>query len=172
MRSAFAAKIKPSELKGKGHMKKYIDGVPVLASSAWVGGMWAIGYIAAPVLFQSLPDKALAGMVAGKMFAVTAYMGMVCAVILLAYFFVKQGRQCLGQGLFWIVVLMLLLTLLGQFGLQPLLADLKAQALPLYVMESAYADRFGLWHGISSMVFLLQSLLGAVLLQKVFANKT
>lgn len=153
-------------------MKKYADGLPVLASCAWVGGMWAIGYIAAPVLFQSLPDKALAGMVAGRMFAVTAYMGMVCAAILLAYFFVKRGRQCLGQGECWIVALMLLLILLGQFGMQPLLADLKAQALPLYVMESAYADRFRLWHGISSMVFLLQSLLGAVLLLKVFADKT
>jgi len=38
-------------------MKKYLDGLAVLVTSAWVGGMWAIAYIAAPVLFLSLPDK-------------------------------------------------------------------------------------------------------------------
>lgn len=64
-------------------MKKYFDGLAVLMASAWVGGMWVAGYIAAPVLFQSLTDKSLAGMLAGKLFAVTAYMGMVCAVYLL-----------------------------------------------------------------------------------------
>ena len=33
-----------------------------------MGGLWAIGYLAAPVLFASLGDKMLAGMLAGKMF--------------------------------------------------------------------------------------------------------
>lgn len=152
-------------------MKNYFDGLPVLASSAWVGGMWAIGYIAAPALFQSVPDKALAGMVAGKMFALTAYMGMACSVILLAYFFVKRGRQCLGLGVFWIVALMLLLILLGQFGIQPLLANLKELALPQYVMQSPYADRFRFWHGVSSILFLFQSVAGAILVLKIHAAK-
>lgn len=153
-------------------MKKYIDSLAVLTSCAWVGGIWSMGYIAAPVLFQSLPDKALAGMLAGKLFSVTAWEGMACAVILLACVFALRGKQCLGQGLFWIILAMLILSLLGQFGIQPLLAELKTQALPLYVMESPYADRFRMWHGISSILFLIQSLLGAVLLLKVFSNKT
>jgi uncharacterized membrane protein YeaQ/YmgE (transglycosylase-associated protein family) len=159
------------ELTEHDHMKKYLDGLSVLASCAWVGGMWTAGYIAAPVLFQSLPDKVLAGMLAGKLFSVTAWMGMVCAVFLLIYFFATRGRQWLRQGLFWVTGLMLLSTLLGQFGLQPLLAELKAQALPLYVMDSPYADRFRLWHGVSSIVYLIQSLLGAVLLLKIFRNR-
>lgn len=152
-------------------MKKYFDGLAVLMASAWVGGMWAAGYIAAPVLFQSLPDKALAGMLAGKLFAVTAYMGMVCAVYLLVYVYTRYGKQVLRQSLFWVMVVMLLFTLLGQFGMQPLLAEIKSQALPQYVMDSPYADRFRLWHGASSIVFLLQSLLGAVLLLKMYSSR-
>lgn len=152
-------------------MTKYFDGIAVLLASAWVGGMWMAGYVAAPVLFQALPDKALAGMVAGKLFAVAAYMGMFCALYLLGYFYLLRGKQVLRQGIFWVVVVMLAFTLLGQFGMQPLLADLKALALPLYVMESPYAGSFRFWHGVSSIIFLVQSLLGAVLLLKMYGQK-
>jgi hypothetical protein len=58
---------------------------------------------------------------------------------------------------------MLLLVLAGQFVLQPILADLKAQALPLDVMKSALASQFMTWHGISSILYLIQSLLGIAL---------
>lgn len=152
-------------------MKKYFDGLAVLVVTAWVGGMWTAGYIAAPVLFQALPDKGLAGLLAGKLFAVTAYMGMVCAVYLLAYLYAMHGRQVLRKGAFRVTVLMLLLILLGQFGIQPLLAELKAQALPLYVMESSVAGRFSFWHGAASIVYLLQSLSGAVLLLKMYGAR-
>ena len=152
-------------------MKRYLEGLAVLMASAWVGGMWAAGYIAAPVLFQSLPDKALAGMLAGKLFGATAYMGMVCAVYLLIYGYTRYGKQVLRQGMFWVVVIMLLLTLLGQFGIQPLMAEIKALAMPLYVMDSPYADRFSLWHGAASIIYLVQSLSGAALLLKVYSHR-
>jgi hypothetical protein len=98
---------------------------------------------------------------------VTAYMGMACAVYLLVYFFTISGKQVLRHSMFWVIVVMLLLTLLGQFGMQPLLAEIKSQALPLYVMDSPYAERFSLWHGAASIAYLVQSLLGAVLLLKM-----
>lgn len=140
-------------------------------ASAWVGGMWAVGYIAAPVLFQSLPDKVLAGVLAGKLFGVTAYMGMVCALYLLIYCYRGFRKQVLYKHIFWIAAVMLLLTLLGQFGIQPLLAEIKLQALPLYVMDSPYAGQFSLWHGAASIAYLIQSLLGIVLLLKVYGSR-
>jgi len=152
-------------------MRKYFDGLAVLMASAWVGGMWTAGYIAAPVLFQSLSDRALAGMLAGKLFTVIAYLGLACAVYLLIYFYKIRGKQVFRQSLFSVLFAMLLLVLLGEFGLQPLLADLKAQALPLYVMDSPYAARFRLWHGVASIAYLLQSLLGAILLVKIYRPK-
>ncbi|HUX91414.1 MAG TPA: DUF4149 domain-containing protein [Gallionellaceae bacterium] len=152
-------------------MKKYFDGLAVLIATAWVGGMWMAGYIAAPVLFQALPDKGVAGLLAGKLFAVTAYMGMLCAVYLLVYHWAIHGRQVLRQRAFRLTMFMLLLLLLGQFGIQPLLAELKAQALPLYVMESSVAGRFSFWHGAASILYLLQSLSGAALLLKMYGGR-
>ena len=152
-------------------MKKYFDGLAVLLASVWVGGMWAIGYIAVPVLFQSLPDKAVAGMVAGKLFAIMAYVGIFCAMYLLTRAYAKSGKRVFHHSLFWLVALMLLITLLGQFGVQPLLAELKSLAMPQYVMDSPYADRFRFWHGVSSIVFLVQSMLGVVLLLNINGEK-
>lgn len=149
-------------------MKLLFEKMSALITSAWVGGMWAIGYIAAPVLFYNLQDKTLAGMLAGKLFTVMAYVGIACAVYLIIYYLAMYGRHVLQLGKFWLVISILILTLVGQFGLQPILASLKSQALPLYVMDSPYADRFSMWHGISSIGFLIQSLLGAALLLKTY----
>jgi hypothetical protein len=54
------------------------------ALTLWVGGFWAIGYLAAPMLFYNLDDRMLAGMLAGKMFtgmpgwALSAQSGCCC----------------------------------------------------------------------------------------------
>jgi len=58
---------------------------------------------------------------------------------------------------------MLLLALAGHFGIQPFLAQLKAAALPSDVMQSVFASRFKTWHGVASIAYLLQCLLGFVL---------
>ena len=138
-------------------MKKVLNGLAVLAASAWAGGMWATGYLAVPVLFYAQPDRMLAGMLAGNMFAVMAYTGMACAAYLLAYGYWQSGRQMVAQKIYWVVALMLLLTLLGQFGLQPAMAELKALALPQEVMRSEFAPRFRLLHGAASIMYLLQT---------------
>jgi hypothetical protein len=93
---------------------------------------------------------------------------MVCGAYLLVYRLATSGRAALRQKLFWVIAAMLLITLLSQFGFQPLMAELKAQALPLEVTQSEFANRFRMWHGISSIAYLLQSLLGAALVVKSF----
>lgn len=148
-------------------MSKIAYSFALLSAAIWLGGMCAIGYLAAPILFQSLPDRQLAGMVAGKLFAAMAYTGIVCAVYLLAYHFANFGKQAFQHKIFWVIVIMLLLTLAGQFGIQPILADLKAQALPAEVMQSEFAGDFKRWHGIASVIYLVQSLMGIVLVLKI-----
>jgi hypothetical protein len=132
----------------------------------WVGGLWAIGYLAAPMLFYNLEDRSLAGMLAGKMFTAISWVGIVSAVWLLMFRFARFGTDALKQGFFWIVLLMLLLTLAGHFGIQPIMAQLKEAALPKDVMQSLFRDRFSTWHGVSSVVYLIQSLLGLALVAK------
>ena len=52
-------------------MRKLSEALYFIAITLWVGGLLAIGYIAAPVLFASLGDRQLAGMIAGRLFAIT-----------------------------------------------------------------------------------------------------
>lgn len=143
----------------------------VLSAALWVGGTWAIGYLAVPVLFQTLPDRQLAGMLAGKMFTVMAFVGIGCALYLLAYQLRQFGRSVWKQRLFLVTAAMLILAIVVQFGIQPIMADLKSQALPLDVMHSALAQQFKTLHGLSSILYLLQSLLGIVLLVRSFDLK-
>lgn len=134
-----------------------------LLITTWVGSLWAVGYLAVPVLFHAQPDRQLAGMLAGQMFTLVGYLGIVCGSYLLLSYVAVAGRTALRLPEFRIVSAMLLLALAIQFGIQPVMADLKTQALPLEVMQSAYADRFRMLHGISSIAYLIQSLLGALL---------
>jgi hypothetical protein len=147
-------------------MKRLPDLLAAWAMTLWVGGLWAVGYLAAPMLFYNLEDRMLAGMLAGKMFGGIAWVGMVCGVWLLMFRFARFGIDALKQGFFWIVLLMLLLTLAGHFGIQPILIQLKEAALPKDVMASLFRDRFATWHGVSSVVYLIQSLLGLALVAK------
>jgi hypothetical protein len=138
-----------------------------LAATAWVGGQWAVGYLAVPVLFQTLPDKMLAGLLAGKMFHLIGYVGMASSLYLLAYHFSKTGNTFLRQPLFWIVAVMLAITLVDQFGFQPVMSNLKAQALPADVMHSPYAGKFELLHRIAAAFYVMQSLFGVALVLKM-----
>jgi Domain of unknown function (DUF4149) len=147
-------------------MKNLSQLLASLLITAWVGGLWAIGYLAVPVLFFAQPDRQLAGMLAGQMFALVGYLGMVCGIYLLIQRISFSGRESFRQTLFWIVATMLLITLVIQCGIQPIMADLKAQSLPLDVMHSAFADRFKMLHRISGILYLIQSLLGVFLVIK------
>ena len=147
-------------------MKDWPQHLAALLITAWVGSLWAVGYLAVPVLFYAQPDRQLAGVLAGQMFSLVAYLGMVCGIYLLIHRFSVTGRESFRHVLFWTVAAMLLISLVMQFGVQTTMADLKLQALPLDVMHSQFADRFKMLHGISSIIYLIQSLLGIFLVIK------
>lgn len=147
-------------------MKNLPEALARIVVTLWVGGIWAIGYLAAPVLFTSLADKQLAGNLAGHMFTVMAYVSIACALYLIIQRLAAFGGRAFKQAFFWVVLVMLLLTLTTHFGIQPIMESLKERAMPQAVMESIFRDRFARWHGISSIVYLVQSLLGLILLFK------
>ncbi|WP_242533078.1 DUF4149 domain-containing protein [Niveibacterium umoris] len=125
--------------------------------------MWTIGGIVAPVLFSSLADRSLAGQIAGRLFSAVGWIGVGAALYLILFIVIERGSQSFRGASVWIVLLMFLLTLASQFGIQPILAQLKAEAFPREVMESLVRDRFAAWHGISSVLYLIQSGLGGAL---------
>lgn len=142
-------------------MGRFAEALQSIAATLWVGAMWGIGYIVAPLLFSRLGDRALAGLIAGKLFSLIAWVGIACAIYLLLFRMVRFGSGVFKQGVFWIVLLMLALVCAGEFGVQPIMSALKEEALPKQVMESVLRDRFSAWHGVSSVLYIIQSLLGA-----------
>jgi uncharacterized protein DUF4149 len=144
-------------------MHRIAGGLFALCLTLWAGALWTVGFLVAPTLFSVLSDRVLAGDLAGRLFALTGWVGLGCGAYLLAYVSVRDGWRWWRSGVFWLVLGMLLCTLASQFGIQPLLASLKAQAWPREVMESALRDRFATWHGVSSVVYVIQSLLAVAL---------
>lgn len=144
-------------------MRRFWDGLASVLLVVWVGGLWVIGYMVAPVLFASLDDKQLAGSLAGRFFEMGAWIGLSAGTFLLLYRLAREGVAAFKTLFFWLVALMLVLAAASHFGVAPIMQGLKDQAMSQAVMQSVFADRFARWHGISSIVYLIQSALGLVL---------
>jgi hypothetical protein len=136
-----------------------MGGLRSIAKTFWIGGLWVIGIIVAPALFASL-DKVTAGMVAGKLFAVIAWVGLVCGVILLVDQVWRNGARGVKEAGFWLVIGMLACTLVNHFAVTPIIANLKMQMN--HAAEGLFGGGFATWHAISSLIYLVQSLLGLV----------
>ncbi|MFD1123710.1 DUF4149 domain-containing protein [Methylophilus flavus] len=143
----------------------FVGGLTPVLITLWVGALWMTG-ITASVLFQTILDRSLAGLVAGKLFTIVSYIGIGSGIWLLIQRLASDGFSAFKQSLFWIVFVMWVLVLVGEFGIQPLLAQLKASALPNDVMQSVFASRFKTWHGIASIAYLVECLLGLWLVIK------
>lgn len=139
--------------------------ITLIVITLWVGALWMTG-LTAYVLFDTLSDRQTAGSLAGRLFTLVSYIGLGSAFYLLIQRLVEFGTTALKQSYFWAVFVMLLLVLAGHFGIQPLLAQLKASALPNDVMHSVFASRFSTWHGVSSVAYVIECLLGFVVVLK------
>lgn len=144
-------------------MRRFIEHLYSILLTLWIGGLWTIGGVAAPVLFRLIDDRALAGRIAGEMFRYIGWIGLAVSAYLLLFVALRKSGGALRNSVFWLVLVMLLLTVASLFGLQPLLVQLKADSLPREVMENALRDRFVAWHGVSSVVYLIQCALGVML---------
>lgn len=128
-----------------------------LLTTLWVGAIWAVGYLAAPVLFAALDDRQLAGELAGRMFHIMNIIGFVCAPILAAIVIRDAG---LRARRLWVLGLMLTIVAISAFVLQPMMQELKAIGI---AQGTDAAAKFGRLHGISQALYLILSLAGAYL---------
>lgn len=126
----------------------------------WVGGLIAIGYLAVPILFNSLDDRQLAGMLAGNMFSALNMAGLACGAILLVAAFFSKQKIWFKERRIIVLLLMVVLVAVSFFILQPMMQELKAEGL---VKGSDTAKAFGQLHGVSSVLYLINSLLGIYL---------
>jgi hypothetical protein len=130
----------------------------LLLVTLWAGSLWTVGYLVAPTLFATLSDRVLAGMIAGSMFRTEAWLSLACGVTLIGLLFVsKDVTEQRRKTLVLVVVGMLLCTLVSHFGLQPIMAAMR---------EAGDRSTFGMLHGVSMMLYLVQSLLAVFLVVK------
>ena len=144
-----------------------------LITGLWVGSFITIGFLVVPILFTSLGDRQVAGMVAANLFKVTAYSGVAICIILmlLANYLVRQHLTYYRLAR-WILLGLLVCTVGAAFILIPWMNSLREQALYLgvSVRETTNAVLFSRLHGASSILFMIQALLGLVLVWRVTKN--
>jgi hypothetical protein len=129
-----------------------------IALTLWVGGMWVTGYLAAPLLFATIAQRSLAGEVAGELFRAMSVVGLACGAVLLLSALLREPRSWWRRWPAWIVIAMVAVTAVGQFVVQPMMAELKELGL-----EGQVAAQFGRMHGVASALFGINSLLGLIL---------
>lgn len=134
-----------------------------LLPAVWLGLTVSVGVIVAPSLFALL-DRPTAGRVAGRLFAVDAQLSLLLAVALGLLERARAARQAEARtGSRFSAELLLVLgalfcTVLGHFGLQPMLEAARAG-------QGAWS--FAALHGVASLLFALKALLVAVLAWRV-----
>jgi uncharacterized protein DUF4149 len=131
-----------------------------LILTLWVGSLWAIGYIAVPMAFATLGDVTLAGHYAGKLFSTVNILGLGCGTVLLLTKLISFGKQVLKQWRFWLIVIMVLLTLMFVCYLQPEIAAIKQLA---WQNDDTLLEQFSFLHAVSKNLYMVISLLGLAL---------
>ena len=72
-----------------------------LIITLWIGGMWCVGYLVTPILFANLPDKMLAGMIAGKLFYIMGIIGISAPIILFFRIYSSYSSLVNRNWTFW-----------------------------------------------------------------------
>jgi hypothetical protein len=127
----------------------------------WVGGLWMTGLVVAPVLFKRY-ERMLAGDIAGRLFAASSLLGMLCGALLLAFAVARARRGVWRDWRAGVLVIMLVITVIGEFGLAARMRELK-ELMILRPVAPTVTSEFGRLHGIASLLFLANSALGLVL---------
>jgi hypothetical protein len=143
-----------------------------LSLVAWVGGI--VFFVSmTPILFAVLPSRHLAGSVVSPALSRLHWIGVISGVLFLASSW-AYSLITAGYARFWtpanvLVLLMLTLTCVSQFGLSPRLAKIRAETP---IMDSAPAEvrvRFDVLHQWSTRIeggVLLLGLVAVYLVSK------
>ncbi|MEY3864020.1 MAG: hypothetical protein RLZZ472_216 [Pseudomonadota bacterium] len=142
----------------------------VFILTLWVGGIITVDYIVTPTLFATLSDSQVAGMVAGALFRVEGIISMILSVGLIVFANLLVKRGCgRYKNIRWYLLAMLICSVISAFVLEPMMDSLREEALShgFPVMLSPLAQAFSRLHIFASIVYLLQSLIGLVLLWRL-----
>lgn len=103
----------------------------LLSLTVWIGGIIFVSFVEAPTAFSVVPTRHMAGTVVGHSLSILHWMGLFSGVIFLGSSMLlssltRGSAQPLAARHILILV-MLLLTAVSQFGVSPKMAALRAQ---------------------------------------------
>jgi hypothetical protein len=139
----------------------------LLVAALWAGSLWTIGYVVAPTLFLSLHDNVQAGTIVGFLLRSEAWLAIGCAIVLYVLVRFSSIEPARKRTLSLVIVAMLACALVIYVGLQPMMAKLKEAAGAAGLAGTPQGRQFGILHGVSQLVYLVESVLGGVLLVKM-----
>ena len=156
-------------------MKNLASKLTIFTAALWWGSLTTLGFFVVPMLFQYLPNKALAGNMAARLFEGQTWVSVGCGLVLLLILRPKRfenqldtentsendgNRHIAGvfiaYGAILFVALGILLALLVTFGVSPRIVA---------------RENIALWHAVGSLMYIAQWICAAVVLWKISNTK-
>jgi uncharacterized membrane protein len=145
--------------------------IQVFALGTWVGAGLFLSFAVAPGAFAVLAAREQAGAIVGMALGRLHLYGLAAGAIYIAAALLLEPRPAvLLRPAAVLVVVMLLLTLVSQYGVTPRMAELRAEMAAAHgsidqtPAEHPLRQRFGRLHGVSSALELVILLAGVAAL--------
>jgi hypothetical protein len=103
----------------------------------WAGSLWSLAVWVAPTLFRAQSDRALAGLLAARLFAIETYVGMGVAVLALLS---QRAKFKWGYAAAALLAV-------NEWALKPVMALAHARG-------AIFGLSFGAWHGIAAVIYV------------------
>ena len=105
----------------------------------WAGSLWSLAVWVAPTLFYAQGDRHVAGVLAARLFSIETYVGLGVAALAL----LRLSRAKFVWGYAAVALLSI-----NEWVLKRVLAQAHAHGTAAYL-------RFGAWHGVSAVLYVL-----------------
>jgi len=141
----------------------FLRALMLLALVVWIGGIIFFAFVLAPTVFTVLPTTAMAGNVVSRSLTILHWMGIGSAIVFLMcsllYNRAKSGRLKMFAMVHLLVVIMLVVTLISQFGITRRMRTLRTEMWRADTFEDPIRLEFNRLHawstGLESGVLVL-----------------
>ena len=144
----------PSSVMTEHHLKPrwhtLLARFSTLALMIWAVGTWLTGYVFAPLMFAKWP-KIEAGLITGELLQATYVISLMCAIVVLLDYRVRNAQKLLHNKNLWLTVIALFIVIIQYAIVTPKMQALKANML-------SNASAFMQLHGVSQVLYLITSL--------------